>query len=438
VMVSTAMQGGCTCENASYLRVNTGNIEFAALAAPRPIAMTGADDWTVEIETKGLPELKRHYAILGAPDNVQAKYMKFPHNYNLPSRLMMYDFFNRTLKLGIEAIAERPYVPLTQQEATVFGEGHPAPDRSEAAEVALLRSLDAASQKQIGALAPKDAASLAEFRRVIGGALEVMIGRSLPPAGSTRFEKQDQSSSAGVTRFSGRLQLAAHTEELPCLWLLPDAWNQQAVLWIDGHGKSTLNGPDGTPIPAVAALLKAGFAVGSVDLLLTGEFTADGQPVKESPRVNNPREFAGYTYGYNHPLFAQRVHDILTLLSSTVFHERQPRKVHLVGLNGAAGHAIAAAAIVGKQLASLAVDTRGFRFASITEIRDPNLLPGAVKYGDLPALLALCAPLPTAVAGETDDALSLTTAAFRAASAQLRMLPKATSESLAEFVISQA
>ncbi len=30
VMVSTAMQGGCTCENASLLRVNTGNVEFAA------------------------------------------------------------------------------------------------------------------------------------------------------------------------------------------------------------------------------------------------------------------------------------------------------------------------------------------------------------------------------------------------------------------------
>src|SRR5512138_1722665 len=33
VMVSTAMQGGCTCENASLLRVNTGNVEFAALFA---------------------------------------------------------------------------------------------------------------------------------------------------------------------------------------------------------------------------------------------------------------------------------------------------------------------------------------------------------------------------------------------------------------------
>ena len=34
VMVSTAMQGGCTCENAACLRVGTGNVEFAALFAP--------------------------------------------------------------------------------------------------------------------------------------------------------------------------------------------------------------------------------------------------------------------------------------------------------------------------------------------------------------------------------------------------------------------
>ena len=44
VMVSTAMQGGCTCENASLLRVNTGNIEFAGLFAPKPQGMTCAND----------------------------------------------------------------------------------------------------------------------------------------------------------------------------------------------------------------------------------------------------------------------------------------------------------------------------------------------------------------------------------------------------------
>ena len=43
VMVSTAMQGGCTCENACDLRIGTGNIEIAALFAPKPLAMTAAE-----------------------------------------------------------------------------------------------------------------------------------------------------------------------------------------------------------------------------------------------------------------------------------------------------------------------------------------------------------------------------------------------------------
>jgi len=44
VMVSTAMQGGCVCENCSYLRQDTGNIELAALFAPKPLGMSGAQD----------------------------------------------------------------------------------------------------------------------------------------------------------------------------------------------------------------------------------------------------------------------------------------------------------------------------------------------------------------------------------------------------------
>src|SRR5690606_1161068 len=86
VMVSTAMQGGCVCENASYLRVGTNNIELAALFAPKPQAMTGANDWTIAIETKGLPELKRIYSLYGEDDQIAAKYFPFPHNYNQPAR----------------------------------------------------------------------------------------------------------------------------------------------------------------------------------------------------------------------------------------------------------------------------------------------------------------------------------------------------------------
>ncbi len=422
VMVSTAMQGGCTCENATYLRVNTGNIEFAALAAPRPIAMTGADDWTVEIETKGLPELKQHYAMLGVPDNVNAKYMKFPHNYNHPSRMMMYDFFNRTLNLGVKEITERDYIPLTRAETTVFDSAHPAPLKTAETEVAMLQAWDSASHKQIQDIVPGDATGLAEFRRVIGGALEVMIGRGLPPAGSTEFEKTAETAHDGFIEFTGTLRLKSHGEELPTVYLLPASWNRKAVLWIDGEGKSKLFSAAGQPTPAVASLVKAGFAVASVDLYLTGEFTDDGKPVSQMPIVNNPREFAGYTLGYNHPLFAQRVHDILTLISSTKYHEQMPEQVHLVGVNGAGVFAAAACALAGTAVTSAAVDTQGFRFATITNIRDVNLLPGAVKYGDVPALLALCAPAKMAVAGDTAESAALATTAYKAASGSLQFI----------------
>ena len=46
-MVSLIMQGGSLCENAPNLRLDTNNVEFAAMMAPRPTLMTAATgDWT--------------------------------------------------------------------------------------------------------------------------------------------------------------------------------------------------------------------------------------------------------------------------------------------------------------------------------------------------------------------------------------------------------
>src|SRR5438067_1367159 len=96
VMVSTAMQGGCTCENASLLRVNTGNIEFAALFAPKPQGMTAANDWTKEMATKGFPELQQLYKLLGAEKNAQLfANTHFQHNYNYVSRAAFFGFIHK-------------------------------------------------------------------------------------------------------------------------------------------------------------------------------------------------------------------------------------------------------------------------------------------------------------------------------------------------------
>ncbi len=415
VMVSTAMQGGCTCENASYLRVNTGNIEFAAMMAPRPIAMTGADDWTVEIETKGLPELKQHFAMMGVPDNVAAKYMKFPHNYNSPSRHMMYEFFNRTLNLGFDKIEERDFKPLTKDEATVWSGGHSAPELGENYEVKVLRALDADSDKQISALAPRDEASLKEYRRVIGGALDVMIGRRLPAATDITYERRTETEHSGFKQYTSSLKLEKYGEELPTVFLHPSNWNNEVVVWVGGdQGKSDLFDSTGAPTGAVKKLLAKGFAVAASDLLYQGEFLKDGAPRTEARIVNNQREFAGYTLGYNHPLFSQRVHDVLTLLSFVKNYKRPPQKIHLVGF-GWSGVIAAAACAQSGIVNKLAIGTHGVRFGTITKIRDVNLLPGAVKYGDVPAFLALCAPAELWMTGEGGKLPDITGKAYLAA-----------------------
>src|ERR1700738_4264526 len=98
VMVSTAMQGGGGCENCPLLRQGAGNIALAGLFAPKPLAMSGAKDWTIDIETKGLPELKALYKLYGAEEKVSAKCWKqFGHNYNQVSREYMYNWFNKHL-----------------------------------------------------------------------------------------------------------------------------------------------------------------------------------------------------------------------------------------------------------------------------------------------------------------------------------------------------
>ena len=52
----------------------------------------------------------------------------------------------------------------------------------------------------------------------------------------------------------------------------------------------------------------------------------------------------------------------------------------------------AARALCGDAVSRTAIDMNQFRFDKVTDVGDENLLPGAVKYGGLPAFLALCAP----------------------------------------------
>lgn len=400
VMVSTAMQGGCTCENASLLRVGTGNIEFAALFAPKPMAMSTADDWTKEMRTKGFPELKKHWTVLGAPNHVALHdRTEFPHNFNAPSRAAMAAWFNQHLKLNLSEaqLAERDFQRLTRDEMSVWDAAHPAPAvRGPEAERHVLREWHEASLE-----AMRKAGDL--FPEVIRPAVETILGRTFAEAGEATWELKDKQDRGDYLQMTGLIRNTTHGEELPALSLHPKRWNGNTVLWLGGSGKRDLFAAEAgseQPIPEVRSLLDSGASVLSVDLLFQGEFTADGKPLASTPRVKNPREAAAYTFGYNPALFAQRVHDILTVAKLVRTDEKHhPKRLAILADHSAGALAAAARAVSGEAIDAVAIvpTESESAFEKVSDLHDPVFLPGIAKYGGYSSLLKLGGERPLLV-----------------------------------------
>jgi len=395
VMVSTAMQGGCTCENASLLRINTGNVEFAALFAPKPQGMNTANDWTKEFAIKGFPDLQKLYSLHGAQDKVfLLRGEHFQHNYNAVTRSAFYTFLNKHFKLGQPApVIERDYEPLTREQLSVWDAAHPAPKAADPEfERKLLKYFTDDSEQQLLKLAKTDEG----LQKVIRPAIEVVIGRTYADAGQVEWELIDKQDRGDHLEMTGLLINKTYSEELNVTWLYPKKWNGNTLVWLDDDGKKALHNAN------VKKLVDSGAAVLGVDLLLQG-----GMPVKQTGVVKNPREFAGFTHGYNHSLFAQRTHDVLSIVSflrhAEVGSHPHPKSVCVAGLGQAGPIVLAARAMAGDAIDYAAADTAGFRFSKVLDYRDPMFLPAGAKYLDLPGLIALNAPHPLWLKGEGTD-----------------------------------
>lgn len=381
VMVSTAMQGGCVCENCSYLRQGTGNVELAALFAPKPLGMTGADDWTKEIETKGLPELKALYKLYGAEDKVMAKaFPQFKHNYNQVSREVMYNWFNKHLTLGQpEPVVEKPFVPVPPKELSVFDDKHPRPN--DAVDQNQLRKyLKEISNKQIEALRPQDTASFRDYQRVIGTALRVMVCDRLPKPEEVESKVIKRETNDGYHLTELVLGRKHQGECIPATFTV-SAKPDTVVVWIHPDGK---NAGRKELFPLAVNLLDRKAGILSVEVFHTG----NGWGAR--PAGVNPT-YAGYTFGYNRPLVANRVHDILTAVAYAK-SIKGVKKVHLVGFEEAGPWVLMARALCGPAVDRTVVDMNGFRFDKVRQTSDEMMLPGALKYGGLPAFAGLCAP----------------------------------------------
>lgn len=427
VMVSTAMQGGCTCENAHYLRIQQGNVDIAALTAPRPLGMTAADDWTKELESKGYPDLKNLYNMLGVPDRVEAHFnTQFPHNYNAVSRAQMYAFFNQYFKLGLANTDERDFELLSTPELSVWDDQHPKPagdQVGEPHEIAIVNWFKNQSANQIDPLLqPASKADLRKSREMLGGALEVMIGRTLPKPGESAFTLRTQDDKGDYLLQRGSTTCDGDTIETTLLY--PKKWNRDVILWLTLKGEESVIHPDGKLSGAVTQMLKRGYAIACPQLYLLGATRNPNVYAADKRKSGGAYEgFSGYHYGYNPSLFAERVRDALALIGAIRDDKWQrPHQIYVAGVEGAGVIAAAATALATSAVRQLACDTGGFRFAQLDNAWDVNFVPGGAKYGDVPALLALCAPIKTTVVGETRGSVAGVASAFAAAKGQVEFV----------------
>ncbi|HWC76250.1 MAG TPA: acetylxylan esterase, partial [Blastocatellia bacterium] len=220
-MVSAHMQGGCLCENAPGLRIDTFNVELAALAAPRPLLLISATgDWTRNTLTVEYPAIKGIYKLFDAEDRVSAVQMNAPHNYNKQSREAMYSWFGRwLLKIGSEQeIKEKSFRSEALTDSLVFY-GIERPVKAVNGEQ-LRDYLIGGARERLDSLKPRDNATLKEFSKLMSPALSHALAAKMPPGADLTTSTVEKSKKRDVTTERFYLGRRGIGDRIPAtLWL---------------------------------------------------------------------------------------------------------------------------------------------------------------------------------------------------------------------------
>lgn len=400
VMVSMNMQGGCVCENAPLYRVDTNNVELASLFAPRPQGMAAANDWTVDFMKRGLPEMKTIWGLFGAAVEVAGEHYDYGHNHNLLSREYQYNFLNEKLKLGWPApVKEQPFVPVEPKELSVYDAAHPVP--ADAADAATLRkTMTRASDEQLAKLAENPG----EYQKILRIALQAMLVDAMPVASDVAVVDGGNPLSSGGD-WKGLIARTGSGERVPCRAVFPANWNGTVVVWAHPDGCAAI-GPGAADAAAVKRVLDSGAAVMAVDFFASPRFKRNTPPTTaKAQRGNLNPPYEGFVNGYNRAVIAERAHDLLSAVALAKGWSGTSR-VKLAGFGEAGAWSLLARAAAGDMIDRAAIDLNGFDFDAIQSPSDPLLLPGALKYGGMSGIIALCAGRPTLVCNARESGKS--------------------------------
>jgi dienelactone hydrolase len=344
-MVSAHMQGGDPCEEAPNLRLDTFNVEIAAMIAPRPMLLVSSThDWTRHTPVEEFPTIRRIYELYGAPNNVQNAHIDAEHNYNRQSRESVYVFLAKNM--------QRDHQPATLVDG----------------EFSLPADKDLLAFPKIGA-------------RDLGGYGDVFQMWKIAAILQTQ-----SSTDQGAQREALRYALAAD-------------WPSGSESVIDGKrivlsriGKGDRVAGYWTPGKGVPVLVvHPGGSSSALRTDTVGKLMQSGRPVliiepftSKVARVRKQR-FDEYFLSYNRTDAADRVQDILTALA--FLKAQSGGRPELIGLGDAGIWCVFAAAIAPIAI-DVVADLNGFG-GSDEDFRRRFFVPGIQRAGGLSAALKL-------------------------------------------------
>lgn len=402
-MISATMQGGCICENAPNLRLDTSNIEIGALMAPRPLLLVSATgDWTVKTPTVEYPAIRSIYAHFDAEDKVHQVQVDAEHNYNQESREAVYAWFAKWF-LGAadpSAFKEVPF-QVEPDEALLAFSGREMPTHALKQE-AFLPTWANRCRKAMEKRKPTNASELETFRQEMGSGLQHALGLQIPKSTDvTLVEPKGAFPTTYQANLSARHLVISRKDigdTIPAILFSPEpqVGHDPVVVIVHPEGKEKLiDAETGEPLPLITDLLSADRKVLLIDVFGTGEHT----DYERSEDTN-------YFTTYNRTTAALRVQDIVTALHC--FTGRgDVSEVNLIGIGEAGLWSLLAAGFA--NVKNIVVDAAEFNLKDNLEgdavFLETLPIPNIRQVGDFQTAGTLIAPRPLIIhnTGEAFD-----------------------------------
>jgi hypothetical protein len=180
---------------------------------------------------------------------------------------------------------------------------------------------------------------------------------------------------------------------------IPRESNGTACVAVSSSGRASFLDPSTPQGAVVQDALTRGVTVLLPEVLLGGA-EARGEPTALPTDAARHALYAGYTLAYNRCLLSERARDVLIAIEHAHAVGVDPRG-RAVGRRSS-GHASAARRCARPGRVSRVLADAEWDFDAIESLADPDLLPGALRFGGLGAFAGLCAPTELTLASRSE------------------------------------